>query len=73
MLDDISLMSNLIREITGATIPVTLRSDRASLYDHIYQKKAVTEKRLMVELAVINDAIRHGEVTNLEWVSTNCQ
>ena len=71
--DDVFVMSNLIREITGATIPVTLRTDCASLYDHIYKKKAVTEKRLMVELAVINDAIRHGKVTNLEWVSTNCQ
>ena len=71
--DDVFLMSNLIREITGATIPVTLRTDCASLYDHIYKKKAVTEKRLMVELAVINDAIQHGEVTNPEWVSTNYQ
>ena len=71
--DDVFLMSNLIREITGATIPVTLRTDCASLHDHIYKKKAVTEKRLMVELAVINDAIQHGEVINLEWVSTNCQ
>ena len=70
--DDVFLMSNLIRETTGATIPVTLRTDSASLYDHIYKKKAVTEKRLMVELAVINDAIQHGEVTNLEWVSPNC-
>ena len=39
--DDVFLMSNLIREITGATIPVTLRTDCASLYDHIYKKKAL--------------------------------
>ena len=54
-------------------VPVTLRTDCASLFHHVYLQKAVSEKRLLIELAVIRDAITSGEVTNLEWVATQDQ
>ena len=54
-------------------MPITLTTDCASLFDHIHLQKAVSEKRLLIELAVICDAISKGEVPNLEWVSTDIQ
>ena len=64
---------NVVTEITKMRVPVTLRPDCASLFDHVYLHKAVSEKRLLIELAVIPDAITSGEVTNLEWVATQAQ
>ena len=54
-------------------VPVTLRTDCASLFNPVHLHKAVSEKRLLIELAVIRDAITSGEVTNLEWVATQDQ
>ena len=65
------LTLNVVTEITKMRIPVTLRTDCASLFNHVYLHKAVSEKRVLIELAVI--AITSGEVTNLEWVATQDQ
>ena len=67
------LISNLMREIVGKGMPVTIRTDCASLLDHIYLQKPVSEKRLLVELSVMKDAIAADEVMNLERVPTNSQ
>ena len=71
--DEMFLISNWMREFVGKGMPVTLQTDCASLFDHIYLQKAVSEKRLLVELSVIKEAIAAGEVTNLKWVPTNSQ
>ena len=72
-LDDLSLTLNVVTEITKMPVPVTLRTDCASLLDHVYLHKVVSEKRLLIELAVIRDVITSEEVTNLEWVATQDQ
>ena len=72
-LDDLFLTLNVVTEITKMRVSVTLRTDCASLFDHIYLHKAVSEKRLLIELAVIREAITSGEVTNPEWVATQAQ
>ena len=54
-------------------VPDTLRTDCASLFDHVYLHKAVSEKQLLIELAVICDAITSGEVTNLGRVAMQAQ
>ena len=72
-LDDLFLTLNVVTEITKMRVPVTLRTHCASLFDHVYLHKAVSEKRLLIELAVIGDAITSGEVTNLECVATQDQ
>ena len=69
-LNDLFLTLNVVTEITKMRLPVTLRTDCASLFDYVYLHKAVSEKQLLIELAVIRDAITSGEVTNFEWVAT---
>ena len=64
---------NVVTEITKMQVPVTLCTNCASLFDHVYLHKAVSEKRLLIELAVIRDAITSGEAINLEWVATQDQ
>ena len=73
-LDDLFHIANALKAIIKTTpIPVTLRTDCASLWDHIYLKKQVTEKRLLVELSLIRDYIESGDVQNLEWIETSRQ
>ena len=72
-LDDLFFTLNVVTEITKMRVPVTLGTDCASLFDHVYLHKAVSGKRLLIELAVIRGAIPSGEVTNLEWVATEDQ
>ena len=72
-LDDLFLTLNVVTELTKMRLPVTLRTECASLFDHLYLQKTVSQKRLLNELAVIPDAITPGEVTNLEWVATQAQ
>ena len=72
-LDDLFVTLNVVTEITKMRVPVTLRTDCASLLDHVYLQKAVSEKPLLIELAVIRDAITSGEVINLEGVATQAQ
>ena len=50
-----------MRNITGYNMPITLQKDCASLYDHVYLHKAVCDKRLLIEPALICDAITKGE------------
>ena len=57
---------SILLEIVGTTIPTTLRTECASLFDHIYLQKTVTEKGFPTELAVFRYAIANGEVTNLQ-------
>ena len=64
-LHDLILLSNLLREMVGTRMPVTLRTDCASLFDHIYLQKAVAEKHLLIELAVICDAFKNSDLTIL--------
>ena len=67
------LISNLMHDVTGKRMPVTLRTYCASLFHHIYLQKTVSGKCLLVELSVIKDMIAPANVTNLEWVPTNSQ
>ena len=48
--NEMFLISNWMREVVGKGMPFTLRTDCALLFDHIYLQKAVSEKRLLVEL-----------------------
>ena len=54
-------------------MPVTLRTDCGSLWDHIHLKKQVSEKRLLVELSLIIKYLEAGDVQNLEWIDTSTQ
>ena len=45
-----------------------MRTDIRSLYDRVYRKGTCQEKRLIVELEVINEAITDSWVTEVQCV-----
>ena len=51
----------------------TLRTDSRSLCDQVHLKGSCKEKRLVVELNALNEALGNGQLSNLEWVETEKQ
>ena len=73
-LDDLFHLANSLKAMTKtAQVPVTLRTDCASLWDHIYLRKQVSEKTLLVELSLIREYLEAGDIRNLEWADTSRQ
>ena len=70
--DDLFIIKQVLGVLVGQ-VPVTLRTDCASLWDHIYLRKQATEKRLLVELALIRDCLEKKEISNIEWIESNRQ
>ena len=71
-LDDLFEPANSLKAMTKiGQVPVTLRTDCASLWDHIYLRKQVSEKRLLVELSLIREYFEAGDIQNLEWIDTS--
>ena len=54
-------------------MPVTLRTDCALFWDHIYLKKQVSEKRLLVELSLMRAYFEAGDIQNLKLIDGSRQ
>ena len=72
-MDESVALNQLLTWLTGWTVPVNLRVDCKSLHDHIYKSKGCTEKRLVVELESIKQAIRNEDINRVDWVETTQQ
>ena len=73
-LDDLFHLANSLKAMTKTgQVQATLRTDCASLWDHIYLRKQVSEKRLLVELSLIREDLEAGDIQNLEWIDTSRQ
>ena len=53
-------------------MPIEVYTDCKSLYDNIYSKKNVREKRLRIDIAMIKEAIE-GKDIQVHWVDTSKQ
>ena len=71
--DELAYLTETCQEITGEKVPCFMRTDSRSLYDHIYRKGSCQEKRLMVELSVIREAVEEELITEVQWVETKVQ
>ena len=73
-LDDLFHLANSLKAMTKTgQVPVTLRTECGSLWDHICLRKQVSEKRLLVELSLIREYLEAGDIQNLEWIDTSRQ
>ena len=64
----------LLMEVTRCrNIPVKCFVDNKSLLDSLNSKKNVTDKRLRIDLCVIQDMLKNKEVDTISWVSTSDQ
>ena len=72
-MDESVARNQLLTWLTRWTVPVNLRVDCKSLHDHIYKSKGCTEKRLVVELESIKQAIQNEDINRVDWVETTQQ
>ena len=71
--DDGFVLKQTMIQVTKVTPSVTIYTDCGSLYDYLHKSRGITEKRLLVELEAIKQAMEREEVNHVEWVPTNQQ
>ena len=54
-------------------LPIHCYVDNKSLVDSLYSSHQVDEKRLRIDLAVIDDMLQKSEITKVHWVDTTQQ
>ena len=77
-MDNGIFLASLFSEISSGEVQpeilrISLITDNQSLLDNLTTNKAVTEKRLRVEIAAIKEAKERKEVKDVIWVSTENQ
>ena len=64
-------LSTFLSFILPTPVPVDIYTDCKSVYDHIHSlNPQVTEKRLLIDINIIKEAIEQGHVRHLRWCST---
>jgi hypothetical protein len=57
-----------ISEILGVSVELVLFTDNKGVFDTITKRTAVTEKRVMIELAVLREAYEKKEISNMGFI-----
>ena len=62
---------NIIQELCKCQhIPINCFVDNKSLLDTLNSKKSVEDRRLRIDLAVLEEMIRNNDITSVSWVSS---
>ena len=77
-IDGAVFISSLYSEIVSGNchdgyLPVEIITDNKSLVASIESEKAVTEKRLRIDISAIKEAIDYNDIDIVSWVPTNKQ
>ena len=69
------LFSAMLKEILGmdTNVPIICKTDSQSLKDAAYSSKTLEDSRLKIDIAVLRDYIRKGELQRIDWVATSDQ
>ena len=66
-----NILSQILYE-NEKKLPVELYVDNHSLYDNVYSVKSVSEKRLRIDIAILKEVVRDGEL-KIFWVNSKSQ
>ena len=67
-------IASILKEITKADeIPIRCKVDYKSLLDALSSSKQVDDKRLRIDIAVLDDIMERKEIDQVSWVDTKCQ
>ena len=69
LVDELVVMRETVRRMTGTAPRTIARTDCMSLHHHIMKGKQVSEKRLHVELSMLKEVVEKKEC-EIEWVDT---
>ena len=54
-------------------LPILGKTDSQSLVDSVYSSKTLEDDRVKVDICVLRDYLRIGELEHIEWVDTKFQ
>lgn len=57
----------------GNMMPIDCYIDNKSLFESVHSTKAVSEKRLRIDIASIKEMIQKEEISSVKWIETNLQ
>ena len=63
---------SILNEIGGYDLPIKCYTDNASLIESIRSTKAIQDRRLRIDIAVLREMVQNGEIT-VDWVATGNQ
>ena len=68
-------ISAVLAELTFSQHKINVRCyiDNKSLLDALYSSKRIEDRRLRIDLAVLQDMLDRGELTSVAWVATSMQ
>ena len=67
-------MASILREVTGCgSLKVKCFVDNKSLVEAIYSCRCVEDKRLRIDIAVLQDMIGHREIDEVVWLESSLQ
>ena len=67
-------ISHILSDLLGTPqLDIHCFVDNKSLVDSLYSSHQVEEKRLRIDLAVLDNMMEKKEITDVQWVETNLQ
>ena len=68
-----TMLSEIYFKAEKNNIPIVCFTDNKSLYDSIHSTKLISEKRLRIDIASIQEMLSDGSVQAINWISTDLQ
>ena len=68
-----TMLSEIYLKAEKNNIPIVCFTDNKSLYDSIHSTKLVSEKRLRIDIASVQEMLSDGSVQAINWISTDLQ
>ena len=60
-------LTRIINEILKADVPIICHTDNHSLFETAYSNKAVEDKRLLVDIAIVCEMVQRKEAS-VKWI-----
>ncbi|KAL5272502.1 hypothetical protein ACHWQZ_G000641 [Mnemiopsis leidyi] len=60
----------LFKDPTSDTIPIVALTDSKQLYDSIHSSSQCSDKRLALDIAMLQENLRTGEISEIMWIPT---
>ena len=72
-IDRVVPLDELAKVVMGHALEVRVRTDCKSVYDTVYHHKGATEKRLLIDIAILKNVLSTKEVESPSWVPSHLQ
>lgn len=62
-----------VLKVSASSFPITAYIDNKNLYNTIHSTKLIQEKRLRIDIAIIQEMLQNNEIAFVKWIPSNLQ